>query len=296
MTVLREQTYVLQHHKQPLIWAIEKQFGQPFHGGQAPIVREHARDDIRCLRLPHPAGRPLPVSHDAALTPDPAPGAPLCAAREPSGGRAVSDALVEARGLVKRWGDVIALDDVDLTVERGEVVTVVGPSGSGKSTLLRCLNGLEIPDEGTVRVAGRTVRAGAPDIDEVRARIGMFDRFHVAQYLGKEVDQVRRQGHRQLIRQGDERMKGSKYQWLRNRSNMTWHQQRSFTEDRKGVGDQGSRLPPVGLPEPHMGQERLKTTDQLDGPQSAQADAIDIKNPAQAPSWHSQRRDTRCRQ
>ena len=56
-----------------------------------------------------------------------------------------------------------------------------------------------------------------------------FDRFHVAQYLGKAVDQVRRQEHRQLIKQGDERMKGSKYQWLRNRGNMSWHQQRSFS-------------------------------------------------------------------
>lgn len=56
-----------------------------------------------------------------------------------------------------------------------------------------------------------------------------FDRFHVAQYLGKAVDQVRRQEHRQLMRQGDDRMKGSKYQWLRNRGNMNWHQLRSFT-------------------------------------------------------------------
>jgi transposase len=56
-----------------------------------------------------------------------------------------------------------------------------------------------------------------------------FDRFHVAQYLGKAVDQVRRQEHRQLLRQGDERMKGSKYHWLRNPSNMSWHQQRSFS-------------------------------------------------------------------
>lgn len=55
-----------------------------------------------------------------------------------------------------------------------------------------------------------------------------FDRFHVAQYLGKAVDQVRRQEHRQLMQQGDERMKGSKYHWLRNRGNMDWHQQRSF--------------------------------------------------------------------
>ena len=60
-----------------------------------------------------------------------------------------------------------------------------------------------------------------------------FDRFHVAQYMGKAVDQVRRQEHRQLIKQGDERMKGSKYHWLRNRSNMNWHQQRSFSELRQ---------------------------------------------------------------
>ena len=71
----------------------------------------------------------------------------------------------------------------------------------------------------------RATRDALPDADSKIA----FDRFHVAQYMGKAVDQVRRQEHRQLLRQGDERMKGSKYQWLRNRGNMTWHQQRSFS-------------------------------------------------------------------
>jgi len=75
----------------------------------------------------------------------------------------------------------------------------------------------------------RATREALPDADSKIA----FDRFHVAQYLGKAVDQVRRQEHRQLIRQGDERMKGSKYQWLRNRGNMNWHQQRSFSELRQ---------------------------------------------------------------
>jgi transposase len=75
----------------------------------------------------------------------------------------------------------------------------------------------------------RATREAIPDADSKIA----FDRFHVAQYLGKAVDQVRRQEHRQLIRQGDDRMKGSKYQWLRNRSNMSWHQQRSFSELRQ---------------------------------------------------------------
>jgi len=92
--------------------------------------------------------------------------------------------VVVARGLVKRWGGVTALDGVDLDVRRGEVVTIVGPSGSGKSTLLRCLNALEVPDEGTVTVAGLPVRAGAPGIDAVRARIGMvFQAFHLFPHL-----------------------------------------------------------------------------------------------------------------
>ncbi len=92
--------------------------------------------------------------------------------------------VVVARGLAKRWGDVVGLDGVDLDVRRGEVVAVVGPSGGGKSTLLRCLNGLEIPDAGTVEVAGLPVRAGAPGIDAARARIGMvFQAFHLFPHL-----------------------------------------------------------------------------------------------------------------
>lgn len=60
-----------------------------------------------------------------------------------------------------------------------------------------------------------------------------FDRFDVAQYLGKAVDQVRRQEHQRWLGQGDARLKGSKYQWLRNRSTMDWHPQRGFTALRK---------------------------------------------------------------
>jgi transposase len=57
----------------------------------------------------------------------------------------------------------------------------------------------------------------------------VFDRFHVAQYLGRAVDLVRRQEHRALLRSGDDRLKGSKYQWLRNRASMSWHQSRQFS-------------------------------------------------------------------
>ena len=126
-----------------------------------------------------------------------------------------------------------------------------------------------------------------------------FDRFHVAQYLGKAVDQVRRQEHRQLIKQGDERMKGSKYHWLRNRSNMSWHQQRNFsaiaaivTEDGACVGDQRVRFTIVGIPQQDLGIQGLEAPDQLDGPQSSQADAADRQNLAQAPVGHSQCGDT----
>lgn len=60
-----------------------------------------------------------------------------------------------------------------------------------------------------------------------------FDRFHVAQYLGKGVDQVRRDEHRQLLKAGDQQLKGTKYQWLRNPANMNWHQRRAFTSLRQ---------------------------------------------------------------
>ena len=67
--------------------------------------------------------------------------------------------LVQVRGLRKHFGDHEVLRSIDLTVRRGEVVTVIGPSGSGKTTLLRALNGLETPDGGEI------VFDGGPDLD-----------------------------------------------------------------------------------------------------------------------------------
>ncbi|MBP1922464.1 NitT/TauT family transport system ATP-binding protein/sulfonate transport system ATP-binding protein [Halorubrum alkaliphilum] len=73
------------------------------------------------------------------------------------------DHTLAVEGLTKRYGDTVALDGVDLTVEEGEFVAVVGPSGCGKSTLLRVLSGLEEHFEGRAAVDGVDVRDGGSD-------------------------------------------------------------------------------------------------------------------------------------
>ncbi|HEX9750325.1 MAG TPA: amino acid ABC transporter ATP-binding protein [candidate division Zixibacteria bacterium] len=93
-------------------------------------------------------------------------------------------AIVIARGLRKRFGQLIALDGVDLTVGHCEVVVLVGPSGGGKSTLLRCLNGLERPDSGTIEISGNSVNARSADINALRAKTGMvFQQFNLFPHL-----------------------------------------------------------------------------------------------------------------
>lgn len=66
------------------------------------------------------------------------------------------DKILEMKGIVKEYGEFKALRGVDFSVERGEIVTIIGPSGSGKSTLLRCINGLTVPTSGTIDLHGRT--------------------------------------------------------------------------------------------------------------------------------------------
>jgi putative glutamine transport system ATP-binding protein len=86
---------------------------------------------------------------------------------------------------VNKWfGSNHVLIDVDLTIERGEVVAVIGPSGSGKSTLIRCINRLETTDSGSVVVDGVHVEDPAVDIRRVRREVGMvFQGFHLYPHL-----------------------------------------------------------------------------------------------------------------
>ena len=62
--------------------------------------------------------------------------------------------VIEARGLVKRYGDLVALGGVSFQVQRGEIFGVLGPNGAGKTTLVEILEGLTVPTEGTASVLG----------------------------------------------------------------------------------------------------------------------------------------------
>ncbi|MEW9555725.1 amino acid ABC transporter ATP-binding protein [Nonomuraea sp. NPDC050783] len=91
---------------------------------------------------------------------------------------------IEIAGLHKAFGDNEVLKGIDLTVEPGQVVCVIGPSGSGKSTLLRCVNLLETPTKGKVFVEGVEVTDPDVDIDAVRRRIGMvFQQFNLFPHM-----------------------------------------------------------------------------------------------------------------
>jgi polar amino acid transport system ATP-binding protein len=104
-----------------------------------------------------------------------------------------NDAVVRIRGLAKSFGDNRVLNGVDLDVTRGEVVTIIGPSGSGKTTLLRCVNALEIYDEGSIRLDGVEVgyadgagrrRRKERELSAIRAETGMvFQMFFLFPHL-----------------------------------------------------------------------------------------------------------------
>jgi polar amino acid transport system ATP-binding protein len=95
--------------------------------------------------------------------------------------------LVELDGVVKRFGKQEVLKGISLSVQKGEIVAVIGRSGSGKSTLLRCINALEPVQGGTIRVDGIEVTAPGADHNALRARVGMvFQSYNLFPHLSVE--------------------------------------------------------------------------------------------------------------
>ncbi|UJP08998.1 amino acid ABC transporter ATP-binding protein [Microbacterium sp. KUDC0406] len=91
---------------------------------------------------------------------------------------------IDVQGLVKTFGENEVLKGIDLTVQAGEVVCIIGPSGSGKSTLLRSVNLLEEPTGGKVFIEGIDITDEDADIDRVRQRIGMvFQSFNLFPHM-----------------------------------------------------------------------------------------------------------------
>ena len=131
--------------------------------------------------------------------------------------------VIEVAGLVKWHGPIEVLRGVSLSVARGEVATIIGPSGSGKSTFLRCLNGLEMFQQGSVAIDGLRIGAGDRPAERSRTvrqlclRVGMvFQTFNLFPHrtvlenviegpvwvLGKPIDEARDRARRLLDRVG----------------------------------------------------------------------------------------------
>lgn len=92
----------------------------------------------------------------------------------------LQDKIIDIRHLQKHFGDLKVLNDVDFSVSSGEVVTIIGSSGSGKSTLLRCINLLEVPDNGEIIFEGDNIRNLGKEVNQYRAKVSMvFQSFNL---------------------------------------------------------------------------------------------------------------------
>jgi polar amino acid transport system ATP-binding protein len=92
--------------------------------------------------------------------------------------------VLALEGVRKSFGDHVVLRDIDLTVERGQCVVLIGASGSGKSTLLRCVNLLEVVDDGRITLEGDDITDPRVDADAVRARMGVvFQAYNLFPHL-----------------------------------------------------------------------------------------------------------------
>ena len=106
---------------------------------------------------------------------------------DPAGAKAQ---VIQAEGVRKRFGDNVVLDGIDLAVDAGETLVVIGPSGSGKSTLLRCINLLEPIDGGRILLEGEEITRKGAKVATIRQRIGIvFQQFNLFPHL-KAIDNI----------------------------------------------------------------------------------------------------------
>ncbi|HUD33480.1 MAG TPA: amino acid ABC transporter ATP-binding protein [Variovorax sp.] len=97
---------------------------------------------------------------------------------------APGETIIRLEGVSKFFGRFQVLTDIDLSVRAGERIVVCGPSGSGKSTLIRCINRLEVVQQGRIVVDGIDLTAGGRNVDAVRAEVGMvFQQFNLFPHL-----------------------------------------------------------------------------------------------------------------
>jgi len=103
--------------------------------------------------------------------------------------------VMEARGLVKRYGQVVALDGVDFELRAGEIMAVIGDNGAGKSSLIKALSGATIPDEGEILLDGKPIRFKSPmdarreGIETVYQDLAVAPAMTIAEnlFLGREI-------------------------------------------------------------------------------------------------------------
>jgi ABC-type polar amino acid transport system ATPase subunit len=92
--------------------------------------------------------------------------------------------MIKVNGLIKKFGNIEVLKNIDLEIKKREVVVIIGPSGSGKSTILRCLNKLETADEGSIHIEGTNILDKKVNLNAVRTQIGMvFQSFNLFPHL-----------------------------------------------------------------------------------------------------------------
>ncbi|MFC4467602.1 amino acid ABC transporter ATP-binding protein [Streptomyces xiangluensis] len=138
----------------------------------------------------------------------------------------VVDPLIELHDVNKYFGDLHVLQDINLTVGKGEVVVVIGPSGSGKSTLCRAINRLEVIQSGEIKLDGKLLPEEGKDLAKLRAEIGMvFQSFNL--FAHKTV--------LQNVSLGQVKVRGRKKDEAERRSRQIL--------DRVGLADQAPKYP-----------------------------------------------------